>query len=363
MVHRAEEAEKETLADPAVVSKMLQEVLPALDAKAKGQEPARAPSQEREPIPENPNRKQSAGEVIFNRVVYTGIGFGVNEASSLWITDQFIHGKPKWFLGGKPFSKEGFQAASKALAKVMKTTPDKAGNTILMATLLSGGTLLVLPMKWLEEHKLYWVKKANHFADWFRGEKLTPEAVKERDAEVEQVIACSPQQTWPSLLMGRTIAMFSSWATGTFLIGPERNKKIMDGSEAVITGAAKAVNLNGLANNETFKRYARLTGVETYSCAISSIVLEMVSKLCAKRGTEIHDPEICRIKHAKPEEAAPPPAAPAGNADDTDTKLLSQQVARTSPAAIKNALAPAAYADRIKAEKELSASQNHATAV
>ncbi|NBO19531.1 MAG: hypothetical protein EBV03_09975, partial [Proteobacteria bacterium] len=121
------------------------------------------------------NRKRSGGEVLFDRVVYTGIGFGVNEAASLWITDQFMHGKPKWYLGGKPFSKEGFDSAAGWIAKKFKMPKAKAGNTLLMATLLSGGTLLVLPMRWLEENKISWVQRANHMLDGWRGNKMSAE--------------------------------------------------------------------------------------------------------------------------------------------------------------------------------------------
>jgi len=83
---------------------------------------------------ENKNRKATGGEVMFERVVYTGIGFGVNEASSLWITDQFMHGKPKSWLGGKAFSKEGFEAASAWVAKKFNISHAKGSNTLLMVT-------------------------------------------------------------------------------------------------------------------------------------------------------------------------------------------------------------------------------------
>jgi hypothetical protein len=243
------------------------------------------------------NRKKSAGETLFDRTVYTGIGFGVNEASSLWITDQFVHGSPKWWLGGEAFSKAGFDAASNYIAKAFNMSKPKAGNSLLMAALLSGGTLLVLPMRHLEEHKIYYTQKANHLIDWATGNKMNSEQVQARDQDVAQAIACSPQQTWASLLAGRAAAMLTCWTTGSFLIGPKRNKKIMDWSETALTGAANASGFSSAAKTDAFKRYARLTGVETYSCALSSVVLELGSKLFASHGTEVHDPEICKTAH------------------------------------------------------------------
>src|ERR1700733_12079213 len=78
------------------------------------------------------HRKRSPGEVAFNRVVYTGIGFGVNEAASLWITDQFVHGKnllsnvPGLKKPGAWFSEEGYSRASEGIAKLFKLT-EKTG--------------------------------------------------------------------------------------------------------------------------------------------------------------------------------------------------------------------------------------------
>ncbi len=291
-------------------------------------------------------RSKTAGEIAFDRVVYTGIGFGVNEASSLWITDQFKHGnnlleRAPGFLKtmGSWFSRTGFDRISDRIAEIFKLeakivdgktfTPRMRGNnTLLMATLLSGGTLLVWPMKKIEDHKNYWVKKANHFIDWFRGQKLSPEEVAARDAEVEQAIACSPRQSWPSLLAGRVIAMFSSWATGTFIVKEKGNERVGQFSENVIThtmqetntlvGASNSSWLAKLASNDKFKRYANLTGIETYSCAISSIVLEIASKFLAKFKPRVHDPEVCKETSVQP----PAVPVPAPDSDSSEQKVI-----------------------------------------
>lgn len=303
------------------------------------------------PVSAERSRKPSGGEVLFDRVVYTGIGFGVNEASSLWITDQFVHGRPRTWLGGKAFSREGFEAASNWIAKTFRMPKAKAGNALLMVTLLSGGTLLVLPMRFLEEKKIFWTRKANHLLDALTGSGMTQEEVKARDEEVEKSIACSPQQTWSALLVGRAAAMLSSFVTGSFLIGPERNRKIMDWSEKTITGAADAMGLHKAARTDTFRRYAQLIGIETYSCAISSAVLEIVSKMFARRGTEVHDPAICAAYQEK-EESAP---VAAGGADTGGRRIHPEQFRRSAPSA-----AAATYADRIKFEKDLAAAGSRA---
>lgn len=293
------------------------------------------------------DRKLSGGEIFFDRAVYTGLGFGVNEGASLWITDQFKHGKPKAWLGGKPFSKEGYEAATQWISKNFKMTHAKAGNSLLMATLLSGGTLLVLPMRMLEENKIFFTEKANHLLDQLGGCKLSPDEVAARDAEVRQAIACSPQQTWSALLVGRAAAMLSSWATGTFLIKESGNNAISDFSQKHLTTAANALGMKKISATDTFKRYARLAGIETYSCAISAGVLEIVSKMFAKRGTEVHDPEICKETH-------PAPTAPTDtNSEPTDTKRRADQF-KKAPIVSKELVIPASYAEKIQSQKDTS---------
>jgi hypothetical protein len=264
-------------------------------------------------------RTPTDGEVLVERALYTGVGFGVNEASSLWITDQFMYGKnllervPLLNKLGKWFSKEGFEHVSEAIAKTFKladkvahdgkiiTAKARGGNALLMTTLLSGGTLLILPMKWMEDHKTDLVKKANHWLDGFKNKNMSAEQVEARDNEVEQAIACSPRQSWPSLLMGRVVAMASSVASGTLLMGPARNEALMNWSEKTLTGSLQAENARTASH-----RYARLLSVETYSCAISSIVLELMSKIFAKKSESVHDPVLCEKKNEVIPAAAPP---------------------------------------------------------
>lgn len=275
-------------------------------------------------------RKKTPGERIFDRTVYTGIGFGVNEASSMVITNQFMLGKnlfekmPALKKVGAWFSEEGYKKVGGWLAKTLKLaqkvtkdgkieTPQARGeNTLLMITLISGGTLLIWPMKWLEDHKIGLVKKANHLVDKFRGNTLSPEGVRARDAEVEQHIACQPRQSWPSFLAARTVAVLSSIGVGSFVVGAQRNKEWMNASERMFTGTVLPEGTKTPAHG--VRNYARLLSVETYSCLISSVVLEVASKLFARRSSKPHDPELCR----KPDALAAPADTQA--TDNRDSK-------------------------------------------
>ncbi len=306
----------------------------------------------------------SDGLVVFNRALYTGIGFGVNEASSLWITNQFMLGKnlfakvPLLEKFGAWFSKDGFERASEWIAKTFKfkekiasdgkriTPKANAGNALLMVTLISGGTLLILPMKILEESQAYWVKKTDHFLDWIRGNKMSAEEVAARDAEVEQYIACSPKQSWPSMMFGRVVAVGSSIATGTFLVGEENNRKLMNWSEKILTGGKKPK----MQTAHSWANYARLLSVETYSCAISSVVLEVMSKLFAKHNSKPHNPEICNKKTAA-DNATDSSADNIVAADTADTNAA----ASSSIASANASPCEKSFCKKINAQKEQAA--------
>jgi hypothetical protein len=115
-----------------------------------------------------------------------------------------------------------------------------------------------------------------------------------------------------------------------------------------------------MAKTDTFKRYAGLTGIETYSCALSSVVLEITSKLFAKRGTEVHDPEICKKYEARDraeaDAASAATAAPAGDSSATDTRRLDpEKFKRPCPKQVLAARAcpKKTYAGQVKTEKEM----------
>lgn len=249
-------------------------------------------------------RKKSAGEVIFNRTVYTGIGFGLNEAISLYITDQFEHGKgtsivnklginPKNFARAAENTKGLFKEKRIIVQGVEKIyTPIMRGQKFVMgSSLLIGGTLLVLPMRWLEDSKEFWVEKFNHLYDKFRREKLTPEEVRARDEEVAKAVACSPKQSWPTLLLGRAIAVSTTigWNAAA---SAEVTPVIEDKGNTFLHWLTR----NKFADKDrypTVNRYFSLTGVETVCCTISSVVMEVASKFLASKHKQVHNPEKC----------------------------------------------------------------------
>jgi hypothetical protein len=263
------------------------------------------------------NRKKTTGEKIFNRTVYTGIGFGVNEGISLYISDEFRHGTGESFINKLGFKKQNYDAIADWASKYFspktvtyrngiteKLTPrDRAGNSLLFISLLIGGTLLVWPMRALEDHKNFWVKKINHGLDAIRSKKLTKEEIEARDAEVEQAVACAPQQSWPSLLIGRAIAVMTTVAFGTFVMDKPNTTKAETGAQRFlnwVTGDRYRSKKGGVPDEKLpeqelsrTQRYFRLAGPETISCAISSLVMEIASKFAANGSKHVNEPDKC----------------------------------------------------------------------
>jgi hypothetical protein len=247
------------------------------------------------------NRKKTGGETLFDRVVYTGIGFGVNEGSALVVADQFEYGMGKGaYAKIRDWMVETFKFGEKVTKEGKLLTPhENAGNALLTFTLLLSGTALVYPMKWLEDRKEHFVRKANHWLDERSGSKLTPEEVATRDAEVAAAIACEPKQSWPSLLVGRSLAVASTMINSMYIMGPEGMRKTGNFSENLLTkGKITTAEPHYPEGHKKtmMQRISNVVGIETVCCAISSVVLETTSKLLTRSNIfkpQAHSTELC----------------------------------------------------------------------
>lgn len=265
------------------------------------------------------NHQKSAGERIFDRTVYTGIGLFVNEVGSLVVTGQMERG----------IGKNWYERTAPKIAKMFyKGNVTDAKNGMMWASLTLVGTALVWPMKILEDNKAKIVKKIDHTVDGWRGHKLSAEQVDKRDAEVEATIACEHKQTWPSLIIGRIISIGTSM-TLSKITGIKTNSRhapteehpkgqpksisdhTMEFTDKWITKGAVGVNglfggksdsklarmINrapepGLPTNN-FHYYARLMAPETIGCIATSIVLETSSKFIASKMPARKNEDLC----------------------------------------------------------------------
>ncbi len=255
----------------------------------------------------NSNRKETAGEVLFDRGVYTGINFFVNEALSMVIAVEWRHfgGKQNFENVSKWWQKKvGFK--DKVIKGVNTSALTRAEDQMEVFALLGGGTALVVPMKLLEDNKQKIVKNLNHLWDKLSGKGMDEEATKARDDEVNKAIACEAKQTWTSMLLGRAIAtgnnMFLMKET---LFAGSRTKALKEWSEKygrvgidklhAMTGSKPDSKLPKIRDSERYKRYSEIFGLETAYTAISSVVMEVASKFLARKKPQVKDPELCAV--------------------------------------------------------------------
>ncbi len=303
------------------------------------------------PKPATPEKERewSIGEQIFDFVVYKGIGFGVNEALSLFITDEFQYGVGKhWFDKWSESLAHKYPQHFKDTFEngVLKATgKQNAGNVLMTFALLNGGTLLLAPMMQMDKNKAAIVEWINHN---FGSEGMSQEQIAERDREVREAIACEPRQTLGSMLPARAAAVGSTMLFGFKVMGDHGNKRVAKKTEGFITGALKKMGghneesaLVKLAENPKFKRYAGLSGVEAIYCAITCVVVETVSKFLAGKAKEQpkKDPELC-------EEATHGPPAPADSAPPASASIVDPNTLRGSDGASTKPLFAARHAPK-----------------
>ena len=151
-----------------------------------------------------PKHKKTLAERIFNVGVYTGIALAANAALSVYVAKRLKYGS--W--------KDGFDKAVNATSEHVgekifadKTRALNSTKTLLQtAALCSGGILLMIPVKKIEDYKVAIVCGIQKTLD--RAKALVgikPDS--ERNARTEDAIRREPRQSWASILEGRAIAM------------------------------------------------------------------------------------------------------------------------------------------------------------
>lgn len=140
----------------------------------------------------------SAGERKFDRLTYRDIGYGVNVLSSIgavWWAERTTHGQ------------KALEGLGKLFAKIPSLTPERAKFFANKSFFLTGGFLVLLPMKWLEDAKSDLVKKWNR--DIYGSAVDTdPELIRS-----QREVDTAPKQSWLSIFGSRILALIPFYAT------------------------------------------------------------------------------------------------------------------------------------------------------
>ncbi len=142
--------------------------------------------------------KKSFGEIAFDGAVYGGIGYLANAALSVAVTHQVIHLPNSWLGRQGQTTHAMFEEVMKTVTdhpETIKRWTDRANDILFLS---SGGWLLLIPMKWVEDNKLHLVQKIDHA---FGTGPKTPQAQEQQSQRLEN----GAKQSYLSLYAGRAI--------------------------------------------------------------------------------------------------------------------------------------------------------------
>jgi|GEM_PF-5147978 len=324
----------------------------------------------------------SKGEKLFSWGVYSGINYWVNLASSIAIADYFCN------LGGKKAIEGGANRIAKMMSGGDKLRHAKvfgqAQTALRTLTLLSGGWLLVIPMKLMEDNKrpiVHWLnEKMGVDQTAPDGHKLTPDEIY---IEQEQ-----PKQSWLNVLLRRTLATAAVVGTGqalnelardrtktaAFAKSHPNSKEDPHGGKSrvekwvvdTVNSGLNKVGATGLTKdkNGMFQRYLALAALDTVFTKITAVIMKVTNGAKkARMPGEVGDDdsraanpnsvdtiqynpenEEARKKAAQPTEQPEPAQAPRATETTPESKHASRIIAERgvvgSPAAeaVKKAL-------------------------
>lgn len=140
----------------------------------------------------------SAGERKFDRLTYRDIGYGVNVLASIGAV---------WWAERTTQGQKALEGLGKLFAKIPSLTPERAKFFANKSFFLTGGFLVLLPMKWLEDAKSDLVKKWNR--DIYGSAVDTdPELIRS-----QREVDTAPKQSWLSIFGSRILALVPFYAT------------------------------------------------------------------------------------------------------------------------------------------------------
>jgi hypothetical protein len=221
-------------------------------------------------------KPESLGEKLFNYLTYGGVGFGINLGLSVIITDYFTHGKGNELLHS--WSKK----SAGTLHKISGTNIEKAENTayafLKTHLLMSGGHVVMVPIKLMEDSKRHIVHRINRMLGVDKpiiqnGKEVPISELAEND--LPELYEDQPKQSWGRTVVRRLLAIAATMTVGT-LMGKDFQHKVEDSiTDKMMLPAMRAIPLKSaqnLAENDRFQRYARLVSLDQFFTVITSAV-------------------------------------------------------------------------------------------
>lgn len=218
-------------------------------------------------------KKRTVGNRVYDWGVYTTFAWAGVAAFSMFLAHESLHGTHKMFGWLRSLNKGIHDGLSGILSKtVMKHSPKEnveewAKATTLFTILYLGGSMLMAPIKWLEDHRHSNAAKIDNLLG------TTPP-----DPET---IAKEPKQTWKSLLSARFLSSVIGYG-GFILVGPRIAGKSSRWFGEKFTGIWQKLRPN--CNAETVRKWADIGAFDAMVTAGTAATTYGFSRLIARKN-------------------------------------------------------------------------------
>lgn len=219
-------------------------------------------------------RPRSLGERMFDYITYGGIGFGLNLGLSVLITDYFTHGN------GEKLLQQLTKKSTGAIHGVSGIAPKKLENTVYSFwktnLLMSGGHVVMIPIKLMEDSKRHMVHRLNLMLGVdqpiLKNGEIVPVSSLSED-ELPHLSEDQPKQSWLRTAYRRVLGISATMALGT-MMGKQRMHDVEDVlTDKLILPSMRATpikSVQNIAENERFQRYAKLVSLDQFFTVITS---------------------------------------------------------------------------------------------
>lgn len=219
-------------------------------------------------------RVKTTAEKIFDTATYGGIGWIGNAALSTSLAYFFRHSK-----SGKPFFDKGVKTISNTFSPGNPNFEKAVNKNGEVASLIVGGTSLMLPVKVLEDNKAHVVRFIDKILVGTKsliGIKETPAEHLEKEAAFD-LLEREPKQSWGSILRARAVGLIAVFATLN-AVGERRNQKIENFVADAVTEKYAAGNFKPV-KPQTMEKISRLATLDVLYSIVAAVGLYVDSHL------------------------------------------------------------------------------------
>lgn len=280
--------------------------------------------------------EHSRGEKSFNTVTYKGLGWLLNAGISVYVTDLFMHGAGKKHFDNGAKSIAPYYERITGASKEVSLGASRSG--MMMLGLFSGGTILLLPIKRLEDNKAAIVKWLDNKINQWR----TPSSEQlEVQENAHKRLEADPKPSWGNVILGRVLGTVAV-LTVAMGIAKGRDETFSNYAAGKIGDAMQdsaSVQVREIGKSYRFRNMTAISMVEIYTSLIAEAVLYYTTRayrslwhkkqaaLATTSGNDAAQEPDSKLAHAAfIAEDAHTPSVPEKNKSGTPTSVVANHV-------------------------------------